>query len=181
MAAQTRELSPSIASPKTRRIPADACAYAKCWDTPRIGHAPWDAAHARSRSAAKIIGENADVDRFHSKEAFARHSGTVPLPVWSSICARHRLSRSGNRQRNAAIHRIALTQARCKMMHAYSWPAAMPVVTADWRRSAFSTQALRRRLSCHVRRPITVSNHRRCLTAELGAVLPSARYGRCEK
>ena len=42
-----------------------------------------------------------------------RRNGTAPLPVWSSNRARHRLSRTGNRQLNAAIHRIALTQARC--------------------------------------------------------------------
>lgn len=33
------------------------------------------------------------------------------MPVWSSNKARHRLSRTGNRQLNAALHRIALTQA----------------------------------------------------------------------
>jgi len=33
--------------------------------------------------------------------------------VWSSNRARHRLSRTGNRQLNAALHRIAMTQARC--------------------------------------------------------------------
>ncbi|MDP9258615.1 MAG: IS110 family transposase [Actinomycetota bacterium] len=32
------------------------------------------------------------------------------MPVWSSNHTRHRLSRSGNRQLNAALHRIALTQ-----------------------------------------------------------------------
>ncbi|WP_040785754.1 IS110 family transposase [Nocardia pneumoniae] len=64
-------------------------------------------------TAAKILGETAGVDRFRSKDAFARHNGTAPLPVWSSNRARHRLSRTGNRQLNAAIHRIALTQARC--------------------------------------------------------------------
>jgi transposase len=62
-------------------------------------------------SAAKIIGETADVRRFRSKDAFARYNGTAPLPVWSSNYPRHRLSRVGNRQLNCAIHRIALTQA----------------------------------------------------------------------
>ena len=33
------------------------------------------------------------------------------MPVWSSNRARHRLSRTGNRQLNAALHRMALTQA----------------------------------------------------------------------
>lgn len=62
-------------------------------------------------TAAKILGETAGIDRFKSADAYARHNGTAPLPVWSSNHARHRLSRTGNRQLNAAIHRIALTQA----------------------------------------------------------------------
>jgi transposase len=63
-------------------------------------------------TAAKIIGETAGIDRFKSRDAYARYTGTAPLPVWSANKARHRLSRTGNRQLNAALHRIALTQAR---------------------------------------------------------------------
>lgn len=63
-------------------------------------------------TAAKIVAEVADVRRFRSKDAFARHNGTAPLPVWSANRVRHRLSRTGNRQLNAAIHRIAVTQMR---------------------------------------------------------------------
>jgi transposase len=62
-------------------------------------------------TAAKILGETAGADRFRSKDAYARHNGTAPLPVWSSNKACHRLSRTGNRQLNAALHRIAMTQA----------------------------------------------------------------------
>ena len=62
-------------------------------------------------TAAKILGETAGVERFKSKDAYARHNGTAPMPVWSSNNARHRLSRTGNRQLNASIHRMALTQA----------------------------------------------------------------------
>ncbi|MEO1062672.1 MAG: IS110 family transposase [Actinomycetota bacterium] len=64
-------------------------------------------------TAAKIVAETADVRRFRSKDAYARHNGTAPLPVWSGNRERHRLSRTGNRQLNAAIHRIAITQKRC--------------------------------------------------------------------
>jgi transposase len=64
-------------------------------------------------TAAKIVAETADITRFHSKDAYARHNGTAPLPVWSGNRERHRLSRTGNRQLNAAIHRIAVTQIRC--------------------------------------------------------------------
>ena len=40
------------------------------------------------------------------------HSGTAPLPVSSGNSTRHRLNRCGNRRLNAAIHMIAITQAR---------------------------------------------------------------------
>jgi transposase len=64
-------------------------------------------------TAAKIVGETAGVARFKSEAAFARHAGIAPIPVWSGNSAgRVRLTRSGNRQINAAIHRIALTQIR---------------------------------------------------------------------
>jgi transposase len=63
-------------------------------------------------ASAKLIGEVAGVQRFRSGSTFARHNGTAPTPVWSGNTDRHRLSRAGNRQLNAAIHRVALTQAR---------------------------------------------------------------------
>jgi transposase len=64
-------------------------------------------------SAAKLVGETAGVNRFKSEAAFARHSGVAPIPVWSGNTAgRVRMTRSGNRQLNAALHRIAITQIR---------------------------------------------------------------------
>jgi transposase len=63
-------------------------------------------------SAANIMGEVAGASRFRSKAAFAQWNGTAPIPVWSGNDTRHRLHRGGNRQVNAALHRIALTQWR---------------------------------------------------------------------
>jgi transposase len=64
-------------------------------------------------TAAKIVGETAGVGRFKSEAAFARHAGVAPIPVWSGNTAgRVRMTRSGNRQLNAALHRIAITQIR---------------------------------------------------------------------
>jgi len=64
-------------------------------------------------TAAKLIGEAAGVTRFKSEAAFARHAGVAPIPVWSGNTAgRVRMTRSGNRQLNAALHRIAVTQIR---------------------------------------------------------------------
>ena len=94
-------------------------------------------------TAAKIVGETAGIARFRSKEAFARHNGSAPIPVWSGTTVRHRLSRGGNRQLNAALHRIAITQMRIdERGRAY----------LDHRRTAGDTKteairALRRRIS----------------------------------
>lgn len=63
-------------------------------------------------SAAKLVAETADVRRFRSAAAFAMHNGTAPIPVSSGNHQRHRLNRGGNRQLNAALHRIAITQLR---------------------------------------------------------------------
>jgi len=63
-------------------------------------------------TAAKLIGETADVRRFRHKGAFAMFNGTAPVPVWSANTTRHRLNRGGNRQLNAALHRILVTQMR---------------------------------------------------------------------
>jgi transposase len=63
-------------------------------------------------SAAKLIGETAGITRFKTPARFAMHNGSAPIPVWSGNTARHRLNRGGNRQLNAALHRIAVTQMR---------------------------------------------------------------------
>jgi transposase len=63
-------------------------------------------------TAAKLIAETAGVARFRSEACFAMHAGVAPIPVSSGRTDRHRLCRGGNRQLNAAIHRIAITQLR---------------------------------------------------------------------
>jgi transposase len=112
-------------------------------------------------TAAKLVGETADVRRFRSRHAYARHNGTAPLPVWSGNRDRHRLSRAGNRQLNAAIHRVAITQA-------HYHPDARAFLerrraTGDTK--AESIRALKRRLSDVVYRALLVD-------AELNAASP---------
>lgn len=63
-------------------------------------------------TAAKLLGETAGARRFRSEAAYAMHAGVSPLEVSSGDRQRHRLNRSGNRQLNAALHRIAVTQKR---------------------------------------------------------------------
>jgi transposase len=63
-------------------------------------------------TAAKLLAEIGPVGRFTSDAQLARHSGVAPLEASSGRIQRHRLDRGGNRQLNAALYRIAITQAR---------------------------------------------------------------------
>ncbi len=64
-------------------------------------------------TAAKLVGEIAGAGRFASDAKLARAAGLAPIPVSSGRTDRHRLDRGGNRQINAAIHRVAITRGRC--------------------------------------------------------------------
>jgi transposase len=55
-------------------------------------------------------GENPH--RLHSDAAFAMLCGAAPLPASSGRTTRHRLNRGGDRQANAALHRIVLCRLR---------------------------------------------------------------------
>jgi transposase len=87
-----------------RRIVKHARVYAKhVLATPGCGEL----------TAAKIVGETANASRFKSEAAFARYIGVAPLPHSSGATDGHlRMTRSGNPQLNAAIHRITVTQVR---------------------------------------------------------------------
>ncbi|MFD2094347.1 transposase, partial [Blastococcus deserti] len=63
-------------------------------------------------TAAELVGETANPVRFRSEACFAMHAGAAPIPASSGKTNRHRLARGGNRQLNAALHRIAVTQIR---------------------------------------------------------------------
>lgn len=57
-----------------------------------------------------VTGEN--VDRIGSESALAHLAGTAPIPASSGKTNRHRLNRGGNRQGNAAFHRIVLVRMK---------------------------------------------------------------------
>ena len=62
-------------------------------------------------TAAKIVGETAGIGRFAHEAKYAMHAGVAPIPVWSGRTeGRVRMCKAGNRQLNAALHRIAVTQ-----------------------------------------------------------------------
>jgi transposase len=108
-------------------------------------------------TAAKLVGEIAGADRFSSDAKLARAAGLAPIPVSSGRTNRHRLDRGGNRQINAAIHRIALTRSR---IH----PETIAFIarkTAEGRTRRDAMRALKRHLArriWHLLRTPPVSN-----------------------
>ncbi|CAA9421846.1 MAG: hypothetical protein AVDCRST_MAG03-2602 [uncultured Rubrobacteraceae bacterium] len=62
--------------------------------------------------AAKIVGRVGSVSRFPTKARFAPYTGTAPIEASSGNLVRHRLSRAGDRQLNAALHIVAVCQVR---------------------------------------------------------------------
>src|SRR5262249_11330476 len=63
--------------------------------------------------AAQLIVTWSHHNRIGSEACFARLAGVAPLPASSGLTTRHpRLGRGDTRQLNAALYRIAITQAR---------------------------------------------------------------------
>ena len=63
--------------------------------------------------AAKLVGEIAGAQRFATPAKLARAAGVAPIPASSGNTQRHGLDQGGNRQVDAALHRVIVTRARC--------------------------------------------------------------------
>ena len=108
-------------------------------------------------TAAKIIGEVAGITRFRSSATFAMHAGTAPIPVWSSNTPQYRLNRGGNRQLNACLHRITITQlAHHQPARDYRdrWKTHHPHATTK-----AALRALKRQLTNVIYRALTTDHH----------------------
>ena len=57
-----------------------------------------------------LVGDNPD--RIRSEGALAKLCGACPIPASSGKVTRHRLNRGGNRQANAALHRVVVVRMR---------------------------------------------------------------------
>lgn len=115
-------------------------------------------------SAAKLVGETAGVARFTSEAAFACHAGVAPIPVWSGNTAgQMRLSRSGNRQLNAAIHRIALTQIRIPDSAGHTYYHRL---IAEGKTKNAARRCVKRRIARHVYRALIADHDTRHQTPQ---------------
>ena len=63
-------------------------------------------------AATLLVAAGDNPDRLGSRASFAALAGVAPIPASSGQRTRHRLSRGGDRQANAALHQIVLLRIR---------------------------------------------------------------------
>lgn len=98
-----------------QQLDAEIAAHDTILDELTTSHAPTlrDAFGIGVDTAAELLivfGDNAD--RIRSEAAFAKLCGVCPIPAASGLTTRHRLSRSGHREANAAIYRTVIVRMR---------------------------------------------------------------------
>lgn len=76
---------------------------------PQLTKAP-GIANTTAAELLLLAGDNPE--RIRSDGAFAKLCGACPIPASSGKTSRHRLNRGGNRQANAALHRVVVTRMR---------------------------------------------------------------------
>ncbi|WP_405720575.1 IS110 family transposase [Streptomyces sp. NBC_00046] len=137
-------------------------------DTPGIG----------AVTAARLLGRTGNPNRFPTASAFAQYAGTAPIEIASADRARHRLSRRGDRQLNAALHTVAITQIRMPGTRGHAYYQAK---LAEGKTSREAQRCLKRRLADHVWRTMVVDERRRALLTgpggQLGAATESSAAG----
>jgi transposase len=97
--------------------------------------------------AGRLLGRTGRASRFPTAAHFASYTGAAPLEVASGEHARHRLSRTGDRQLNHALHIVALVQARspgCPGYHYFRRKLAEGKTTRE------ALRCLKRRIADHV-------------------------------
>jgi len=111
--------------------------------------------------AAKILGHTGDINRFESANRFASYTGTAPIEASSGEVTRHRLSRSGNRSLNTALHQAA----RVQIMHPGPGRDYYGRKIAEHKSSNEALRALKRQLAKVVYRHLVADQVRRLAAA----------------
>ncbi|MEV6102746.1 IS110 family transposase [Nocardia sp. NPDC051981] len=94
-------------------------------------------------SAARLLADTGDIERFATRARFASWNGTAPLDASSGDQRRHRLSRAGNRKINRVLHIMAIVQLR----HPTAGRAYYDHKRLAGKTSMEAIRALKRRLS----------------------------------
>lgn len=108
--------------------------------------------------AGRILGRTRRPSRFANGSQFAAYTGTAPIEVSSAERTRHRLSRAGDRQLNAALHLAAVTQVR---MRRSAGRAYYDRRIAEGKIHHEALRCLKRQLAEHVWRTMSTDENRR--------------------
>ncbi|MFF4896604.1 transposase, partial [Streptomyces sp. NPDC001068] len=129
-------------------------------------------------TAARLLGRTGNPTRFPTASAFAQYAGTAPIEIASAGRAHHRLSRRGDRQLNAALHTVAITQIRMPGTRGHAYFKAK---IAEGKTPREAQRCLKRRLADHVWRTMVGDERRRTRTTgpggQPGATTASSAVG----
>ncbi|MFC8015767.1 IS110 family RNA-guided transposase [Streptomyces cinereoruber] len=107
--------------------------------------------------AARLIGRTGRAGRFPTPAAFANYTGAAPVEIASADKARHRLSRSGDRQLNSVLHTIAVVQIRMPTSPGHVYYQRK---LSEGKTTKEARRCLKRRLADHVWR-VMIADERR--------------------
>lgn len=126
--------------------------------------------------AGPIIARTGTPSRFPNSGSYANYVGTAPVEVASADHARHRLSRTEDRQLNSALHTVAMTQIR---MTGGRGNRHYQAKIAEGKTPREAKRRLKRRLADHVWRTMTVDERRLAASpgGHSGATLQSSATG----
>ncbi|MEV0695480.1 IS110 family transposase [Streptomyces sp. NPDC050388] len=147
LVAEIRKLDKQLTDNAARMQSLVEASSSTLMDTPGVGPV----------MAARLIGRTRRAHRFPTSAAFANYAGAAPVEIASADKARHRLSRSGDRQLNSVLHTIAVVQIRMPKSpgHAYyQWKLSEGKTPKEAKR------CLKRRLADHVWR-VMIADERR--------------------
>jgi transposase len=127
-------------------------------------------------TAGRLIGRTGRAGRFPSSASFANYAGAAPIEIASADKARHRLSRGGDRQLNAALHTVAITQIRTPGSRGHTYYHAKLDAGKTPREAR---RCLKRRLADHIWRTMTADERRLAVSpgGHPGATLQSSAAG----
>ncbi len=114
-------------------------------------------------TVVRLIGRTGIASRFASEHAFATYAGVAPIEIASGDHTRHRLSRSGDRRLNSAVHLIAVTQVR---MHHSIGRAYFDKKIAEGKTRNEAMRCLKRRLTNHIWRMMIADARQLAATRE---------------
>jgi len=126
--------------------------------------------------AGRLIARTGRPSRFPNSAAYANYVGAAPVEVASAGTMRHRLSRTGDRQLNSALHTAAITQIRVSGSQGNLYYKAK---IAEGKTPREAKRCLKRRLADHVWRVMTADERRQAASpgGHPGATLQSSATG----